>query len=348
MSFTDFEISEINKVVALFPNGTEISVAKIFNKTPCYYGVKNSENKLNAINNSNKVFEIGSITKVLTSFLLAKKVAEGVIELDQAINTVIPTPIKDGAKITFKELATHTSGLPRLPPGLIWQALFKDKDNPYKNYSNDRLIDYLENKLKLKAKGKMLYSNLGAGLLGYVLSTLSNQPYNELITDNLFLPLGMSNSTAQRELVNNRLVPGLGTKGKPVSNWDLGALQGAGAVLSTTEDLVKFVLANFDSNNEVMKKQRTTAFDDGVECIALGWLILDKKTKGERMYFHNGGTGGYSSAMLLDIEKSNAFIILSNISGLHKLKGQKVDNLALNLMANLMDEKETNLEYCDS
>jgi len=334
VNFTDFEIDKINKVAKLFPMGTEISVAKIADNNPYYYGVANSEKGINSIENSNAIFEIGSLTKVLTSSVLAKMSINDMIKIDEPINSVLPFALKDNEQITFRELATHTSGLPSLPPGIFWGALFKNKGNPYKNYSENKLVNYLANDLKLKRKGKVSYSNLGAGLLGYVLSTMLNRSYNDLLIEELFTPLNMTSSTTNRKQIKNRLVQGLNTKGQPTSNWDLNIIKGAGAVLSTTEDLVKFVLANFDSNNRVLEYQRQVAFNNGSECLALGWIILDIDKKDECLYFHNGGTGGYSSTMLLNIKTQNAFIILSNISGFHKLKGQKVDGLTLSLMGN--------------
>lgn len=338
MSFTDSEIIEINKVTDLFPKGTELSVAKIIDKTPFYYGTLNSGTGIQQKNNSGDVFEIGSITKIFTAYLLAQMTVDGDVEIDASINSILPFSIKGNAEITLRELATHTSGLPRLPPGIIWQALFSNKDNPYKNYTEDKLLNYLENKLKVNSKGKIVYSNLGAGILGYILSIYSKCSYNELLTKKLFSVLNMFNSSASRDKINSRLVQGIDTKGQPAINWELGVLEGAGAVLSSTEDLAKFALANFDPSNKVMNYQRATAFENDSECLSLGWFILDKPEEGERMYFHNGGTGGYSSAMLLDIKNNNAFIILSNISGLHKLKGQKVDELVFHLMSNIVNK----------
>ena len=338
MSFTNFEIAEINKVTQSFPQGTELSVAKIVNKVPFYYGAFNSTAGVEQKSNSDSVFEIGSITKVFTAYLLAELVVDGVIEIDDSINSILPFPIKGNTKITFRELVTHTSGLPRIPPGIIWQVLFISRNNTYKNYTEEKLLNYLKNNLKVSSKGEVLYSNLGVGILGYTLSLLSGYSYNELLTKKLFSSLGMFNSSVVREKINTRLVQGINTKGKPMNNWDLGALESAGAVLSSTEDLVKFALANFDSSNEVMNYQRKTAFENDTGCFALGWFIFDKPDKGERMYFHNGGTGGYSSAMLIDTKSSNAFIVLSNISCMHKFTEQRagVDKLVLNLMTNLV------------
>ena len=339
MSFTDFEIAEINTVTELFPEGTELSVAKIINRQPFYYGTLNSKNGVLQKNNSTDVFEIGSISKVFTAHILAKMVVEGKLALDATINSILPVPINNDIEITLRELATHTSGLPRLPPGIVWQDLFRNRHNPYKNYTENKLLHYLQNELKLKDKGKLIYSNLGAGLLGYALAKFAETSYDKLVADTLFCELNMCNSATNRENLNGRLVPALDTKGRVTKNWDLGVLAGAGSVLSCTEDMVKFVLANFDANNHVMNLQRKAVFESGSECLALGWFIVDKKEKGERMYFHNGGTGGYSSAMLLDIKSNNAFIVLSNVSGLHKFKGQQVDNLVFNLMSNVVNNE---------
>src|SRR5690606_19208049 len=135
---------------------------------------------LRKVDNREKVFEIGSITKVFTSTLLANFVLEDKVKLEDDIGDYINVPIKEDTKITFISLANHTSGLPRLPPNLF---VLGSPDNPYKNYDNAKLEAYLSEQLSLSGNAgvKSEYSNLGVGLLGYTLEKVSGKNYQVLL-----------------------------------------------------------------------------------------------------------------------------------------------------------------------
>ena len=335
MNFTKSEKQKIEDIISSFPVNTELSAAKITKGIPTFYGAVKSENQINSMDNHESIFEIGSISKVLTSSLLAKLVLDDGLNIDAPINSVIPIKFYDNQEITFKSLSTHTSGLPRLPNGVVWKALFNQKLNPYEDCNEPALIDYLQNNLKLKSKRSISYSNLGVGLLGIALEKYSGISFVELINTRVFEPLNMVNSAISKSGLRGKFVQGLDKKGSSSISWDLGYLASAGAVLSSVGDLTKFVIANFDGNNAFLEYQRKSVIQEKHQCMSLGWFILDKAQKGERFYFHNGGTAGFSSAILMDVKEKNAFIILSNISGLHKLKGQKVDHLIFSLMSDL-------------
>ena len=140
----------IYQKVKRFPDNTEISIAIIQNGKPSFYGVNRLKDSIVATENNTKVFEIGSISKVFTSILLANFVLEDKLKLDDAINDYIELPIKGGKVFSFKQLANHTSGLNRLPSNL--QETITDQNNPYQNYDNVKLEDYLENKFFLSQK----------------------------------------------------------------------------------------------------------------------------------------------------------------------------------------------------
>ncbi|KZN69761.1 serine hydrolase domain-containing protein [Pseudoalteromonas luteoviolacea] len=335
MPFTDQEISTINKVVTSFAPNTELAVAKFFEGEHQYFGTRCGVQGAEPVENHCSVFEIGSLTKLMTSAALAQMTCEGKVILDDAINSQLDIQIRDDQLISYAALATHTSGLPRLPPGLLWQALFKRKHNPYEAYLRDDLLHHLAHTITLGSQNKMHYSNLGAGLLGHVLSELEGCDYSELLQSRLFKPLNMRHSFTNWRDVSGELVIGIGKNGEPTNNWDLGVLQGAGAVLSCVKDLVQFAKVQFAQTEPWVKLQQQIQVEKGFEKVALGWFVLGSKSKGDLLYFHDGGTGGYSSVMLLDMESQSGYIILSNISGLHKLKGQKVTKLGFELMRTL-------------
>jgi CubicO group peptidase (beta-lactamase class C family) len=255
--------------------------------------------------------------------------------LEDPINNYIATPLKDGTKISFKQLANHTSGLPRLPTNFGLSAML-NPGNPYERYTDEKLVEYMTKELSLAqpAGEKYAYSNLGAGMLGYVLCQLTASNYQMLIKEHVFSKYNMTRSTTIREEVKNHLVTGRSEAGKEVSNWDLAALVGAGGILSTTEDLSKFALAQFDVSNTELALTRTKTFgiNENMD-IGLGWHLIKSKT-GSVWSWHNGGTGGYTSSMAIDTERKNGIVILSNVSAFSK-DMKNIDNLCFDLMRTL-------------
>ena len=146
----------------------------------------------------------------------------------------------------------------------------------------------------------------------------------------------MTTTTTQRADVEKQLVRGLDVVGEVTSNWDLGALVSAGGILSTVEDLSKFGLAQFDPANKELELTRIPTFKIGETMdIGLGWHII-KAESGDTWHWHNGGTGGYTSSMALDVKRKNGVIILSNVSAFNK-NMKKIDELCFELMKTLIE-----------
>lgn len=319
----------------VFPNNTQLSIAIISNGKISFYGIKKGRDTISTLNNQKSVFEIGSITKVFTTTLLANFVIDGKIKLNENINDYLKTPFKNDTKISFISLANHTSGLPRLPSNLNLTTV--DPENPYKDYTEKELESYVTNELELPNKGKSQYSNLGAGLLGYTLSKIENVSFEYLLQNKIFSKYDMQNSTTEITEIKGDLVRGLNTDGEEVKNWENPGLAGAGGILSTVEDLSKFATSQFEDSNKELKLTRVKTFEINNNMdIGLGWHIL--KAKSENLwYWHNGGTGGYSSSMVIEEKSKDGIVILSNVSAFNPNMGN-IDKLCFELMKTL--EKE--------
>src|SRR5512132_4333622 len=138
---------------------------------------------------------MGSATKVFTSLLLADSVRRGEVALSDPASKYLPPDVKiperGGRQITLQDLATHTSGLPRLPSNLA----AKDASNPYADYTVAQLYAFLSAyQLTRDIGSKYEYSNLGAGLLGHLLARRAGVDYETLVRTRITGPLGM-NST---------------------------------------------------------------------------------------------------------------------------------------------------------
>jgi len=329
------EVEQVASVLSNFPNNVELSIALLQDTSVAYYGALRRNDSLIAVPNAQSVYEIGSLTKVFTSALLANWVYKNEQRLDAPVKDYLDVPFHKDISFTFRQLSNHTSGLPRIPSGFIWESLFH-LSNPYKDYDEDKLRTYISNDMEIKTKPGTVYqySNIGAGLLGYALAGIADTTYEALLQEWIFVPFDMRSSTTVRSRVQDRLIPGLNKRGLVTSTWDFKALAGAGAVLSTARDLGNFGRANFDTTNTILALQREKTFtiDDRMD-IALGWHIL-KRGPNSRWYWHNGGTGGYRSSMVLDIEGKKGVVVLSNISSGHSFAAE-IDSLSFQLLRSI-------------
>ncbi|NER10435.1 CubicO group peptidase, beta-lactamase class C family [Muriicola jejuensis] len=328
---TEKQLQLISDCFDVLPNQAQLSIALIENGNVNYCGFKKEKDAILSIENSGSVFEIGSLSKVFTATLLANFILDKKIGLDDNINKYLNFSLKDNVEISFKQLATHTSGLPRVPISLSSPDL--SLENPYKDYGEEELRLYLTEKLQLNNEPgtKSAYSNLGFGLLGYLLEQIDNTSYEDLLRTRIFSKYQMSNSTTIRDQVQEILIKGLNDSGDKVPNWDMATHIGAGGILSNVDNLSKFVLAQFDDKNEELKLTRAKHFkvDDNYST-GLAWGIITMDS-GEVWDWHNGGTGGYTSSMILNTRTKNGIIILSNISALGKLTAN-ITGLAPKLM----------------
>jgi serine-type D-Ala-D-Ala carboxypeptidase/endopeptidase len=265
------------------------------------------------------IFEIGSVTKIFTATLLAEMFDDGAAKPEDPISVFLPkdvrSPSLNGREITLVDLATHTSGLPRLPENLM--ATAKDQSDPYANYTTRDLYESLETvKLKSEPGAKSVYSNYGYGLLGKLLELKTGKSCEQLIQENICAPLGLDSTTTQlsREQAA-RMTPGHSPDGKVVSNWHFDALAGCGAVRSDAEDLLKFIAANLGPTDSRISR----AFQNMQKCyfkgfaskVGLGWQITDT-LQGLTIIWHNGGTGGYRSYVGFDKANKTGVVVLSN------------------------------------
>ncbi len=324
------EIAEIIfKNTKEFPNNTQLSVAIIQNGKTSYYGIIKANDSIKPIENQDKVFEIGSITKVFTSTVLASLVIDKKLKLTDEINAYYPFSFKNNIKIDFESLANHTSGLPRLPENLN----LSNDNNPYQDYGENQIEDYLKNYLKLENGDikRYGYSNLGTGLLGYTLGLSQKTSFQKLLQKVVFDKYKMKNSFVSSQNLGNKLVKGQDVEGKTTSNWDFDVLFGSGGILSTSEDLAKFANAQFNSQNRALTLTRTATFkiDNNTE-IGLGWHLL-KSEKENDLIWHNGGTKGYSSSIAINVIDKKAVIILSNLSAFNP-KMKNIDDLCFGLI----------------
>ncbi len=264
------------------------------------------------------LFEIGSITKLFTAATLAALVEQGVVKLDDPISRYLPatvvSPRKNNREITLVDLATQTSGLPRLPANLMAKA---DPLNPYVNYHAADLYRALATtQLQSQPGTTYLYSNFGFSLLGHLLALKTGKPYETLVDETVCAPLGMaSTSFALSPAEKSRLAPGHDMKGKVLPNWDHDVMAPGGGLKSDADDLLKFVEVNMQEQGfglaRALALSRQTHFRRSGSDVGLGWQIRCSVER-QTVLWHNGGTGGYISFLGFDPAAKIGVVILSS------------------------------------
>ena len=272
------------------------------------------------------LFEIGSITKVLTALLLADAELRGELSLQQAINDFLPeatqAPGFDGTPIRLVDLATHTSGLPS----------FMDAAPPFDDAWVGRyglpemLADVAAFKLTRPIGSAWSYSNTGYGLLGVALETATGRTYEALLRERVLDPLGMSSTaiTLTPELDARAATPH-GATGDVVARVDIPPMLAAGALWSSVDDLLTFLAAAGGRTKSPLKP----AFDVALAFRsphgpppgpietkqALGWIVFE--TAQGTLAAHAGGTIGMSSMAVVDLANGEAAVALGNATSSH-------------------------------
>jgi CubicO group peptidase (beta-lactamase class C family) len=277
------------------------------------------------------VFEIGSVTKVFTSTLLSDAVRRGKLALDDPARKLLPEgvrlPSKGGKEITLAHLATHTSGLPRMPDNLEPA----DPANPYADYTVQRMYEFLSaHELRREPGAVAEYSNLGAGLLGHVLALAAGSSYESLVRERITGPLGMKDTAITlTPAMRERLARGHDASLRPAASWDIPTLAGAGALRSTANDMLTFLAANLglvESGISVALEATHVPrekLDPGGMQIGLGWIV---RTEHDRtIHWHNGGTGGYHAFVGFDRAHGTGVVVLSNAAN-------SIDDIGLHLL----------------
>jgi CubicO group peptidase (beta-lactamase class C family) len=271
---------------------------------------------------------------LFTATLLADLAAEGMVGLGDPVAAHLPAaPPVRGRPITLEDLATHHSGLPRLPAGMVLRGLTLERGDPFAGLDDERMMRAIRETAPKRAPGtRFAYSNYGVGLLGYALARAAGTTYAELVTDRITRPLGLDDTAVTVPAgAERRLAPGHGWWGRPAGRWDLAGLVGAGGLVSTAVDLLRFLdLFRPDAGSALARAAAETArtrYDvNRMLGVGLGWVVLSGGHGPRRarlthdVLMHDGGTGGYRSFAAVAPATGTAVVVLSGrargVSGL--------------------------------
>ena len=307
------------------------------------YGVTNVD--LRTAPAHDTLYELASISKVFTGILLSGLVHE----VDERFRVHLDDPISkylDGltnpntANITLLELVTHTSGLPTIPDNLLQVApIFA----PYAGYTAELLLEFLNNHDGIDNSVEQhprSYSNLGMGLLGYVLTQRTGLSFDELLHKYVTGPLGMKDTvTTMSKSQKARYATPYFSFLDEGERADFGVLLGNGAMVSTVEDMMKFITANLNPDStpiaSVLKFAQGVHHRDGVSHMGLGWFI--DEIEGVFHHQHAGGNSFFNTYLTIDKSRGLGYVVLANT-------GSKIQCLRETIMMGAECEPEFGVE----
>jgi serine-type D-Ala-D-Ala carboxypeptidase/endopeptidase len=309
--------SQYAPVIASYP-WVGVSVGVIRGNEVRFYNYGDAGGGQSATENS--VYTINSMTKAFVGTALAEEVIEGKVNLTDPVQKYLPNQVVPQAperQIELVDLATHTSGLPRVPANLIQP----DSLDPYRNYTDDLFFTALAG-IQFKSDDQIgttyLYSNFGFGLLGYALAQLDGTSFTQMMNQRVIQPFALTDTSADQNTpsATNPIATGHDTSGF-VQGQRGGpeTMAGSWAVYSTTADIAHFLLAYLSSDESTSLgkaldlAQTSTGRSAGAGMTSgLGWFIHE--SSGTR--YKDGGGGGFTSIMFFNRARHTGLVVLSN------------------------------------
>ncbi len=239
-------------------------------------------------------FEIGSVTKTFNADLLEQAIDLGEVTPDTTVEDVLGEQVRGAgvSTVTLEELANHTSGLPR-----TGKQRFSNRAravlglNPDVGITPDDVVDQAI-AAQLEGRGTATYSNLGHDLLGLLLAECAGTTYPELIKQRVLDPLGMKETyVALPGTVGPDKPRGVSVLGWRIQAWEMDGTAPSGGLRSTATDMARYAAHALERGN-----------------CRFTWNNI----AGTGLYWHNGGTLGFSSMLLLDTEKQRASFVMAD------------------------------------
>lgn len=295
---------------------------------------------------STALFGIGSVTKLFTASLLAAMNAKGIVNINDCIIKYLPDSLAlenpHLQKITLKHLASHSSGLPKMPKKLTPQM--GNKQDIYANYSLEEVYQFLRDfrppmdkrhrRAIKKGKKIFLYSHLGMGLLGHLLEVAGEKPYSELLEEYLFHPLDIRSMYLPDSILENaNRLEGHDFAGNIEAPKRYASLYGAEGGYISLEGMLQLLKVTMDTSyttqNTFLKSCLTIQNEtDRIDVsMGLGWFIIHRGSprRNPSVYTHSGKIGGFSTYVAFIEATQTAVVVLANST-------RRVDNIGIQIL----------------
>src|SRR6185503_14841310 len=278
------------------------------------FGMANME--WNIPNAPDTKFRLGSITKQFTATVILQLVEQGKIKLDGKLSDYLPEYRKDvGDKVTIHHLLTHTSGIPSYTsqPGFAENV----SRNPYK--VDEFVKKYASGNLEFEPGSKFLYNNSGYFLLGAIIEHVTGKPYEQVLKQNIFDPLGMKNTGYDHHntIIAKRATGYIKTPDGYTNALylDMSIPYAAGSLYSTVEDLYLWDQALY-TDKVLSAQSKELMYKPFLDDYAYGWVIQKASFKQNgndvQIITHGGGINGFTTTIVRFPQEQNLIVMLDN------------------------------------
>ncbi|WP_109299988.1 serine hydrolase [Aquimarina sp. AU474] len=278
--------------------------------------------------NDETIYEVGSITKTITGYLVAKAVLEGKIKLEDDVRFYLNGNYSNleynGIPITIKNLLTHTSGLPMfLPMNMngLYEKLNQNVPKEYleleKSYDKEKFLKDLNTiSIKIKPGTNYSYSNAGAELIGYVLETIYQKSIDELIKESFLNKYNMSNTAIKLDSIQmQKLVRGYWMNNKTPAPNNFNSLWATGGgVKMTITDIMRYVELQLNIDDPIISESHKALYEVRSPLqISYFWRVWNDYYG--TSYSHHGGTSGTQNWLYIFPKHNLGISIITNQSG---------------------------------
>jgi CubicO group peptidase (beta-lactamase class C family) len=273
------------------------------------YGFANREWRIP--NDADTKFRLGSVTKQFTAVAIMILHERGLVDLDAPVKAYLPDAPAAWDGVTVRHLLTHTSGIPNFTnfddygasktlPATIESLIARFRDHP----------------LEFQPGEGWNYSNSGYILLTAVIEKASGESYAGFVSTTLFQPLGMGDSGYDSHAaILPKRASGYAPTPLGIVNAayvDMSIPRGAGALYSTTRDLLKWEQGLF--GGRLLRPESLTLLTTPVRNrYAFGLLVTE--AGGNTTVSHSGGIEGFNTYMAYDPDRRMSVIVLGNLNG---------------------------------
>jgi CubicO group peptidase (beta-lactamase class C family) len=302
------------------------------------FGWADRENRVAATPHT--LYSLASISKPITATGLMILKERGLIDLDRPINDYlgdakVNVRIGEPAAATVRRVANHTAGLP-----LHYQFFYEDE--PYRAPSRDETILRYANTVTAPGE-RYFYSNLGYGILDYVISRVSGKSYRDFMRTEVFVPLGLTHMSVDLEpALQKQQAIRYGMDGLPIPFYGFDH-PGGSAIYASAHDLVRFAMFHLKSHLPDQKPiisdatiddmQKGTADAGNGQGYGIGWMNTEY-AGGRRSISHTGGMGGVSTSLRLFPAEKIAIVVLTN-AGSHPVAGTVMEEITKTVLPDL-------------
>lgn len=307
------KIDSISKIIHNKNPEVAISIGFIDNGKEYFFNYGKISRKSNVDVNENTIYEIGSITKLLTANLIAQAQKEGKLKIDNFIDSYLPKeyklPERIKEKIKISDLASHQSGL----PDFDFKKLMELKPKQPLDINKETLHSIINDSTSLSDYGNYRYSNISYALMGIILEEVYEKEFEKILKEKILFPAQMINTYTTKFDVENR-VTGYDINGvkQDYFNWN-SITAPAGLLKSNTSDmskLLKILLTNEGQIAAATDITENTFYKNTQREVGLGQELA---RSGDDIFFYKTGDTFSGSSIIAYDKKSNwGLIILIN------------------------------------